>query len=120
MTIGFAAKQKQLQNFLLSLPSLAFHLKSHKKLEVGKWYFKRTIDSDTGEKISESTDKNKKEWSINSSALQKPSCQQGKRWLPSVILQSRTRHLDRPKSLNWQVIIDQLFKLIITYLHYSL
>lgn len=30
MTIGFVAKQKQLQNFLFSLPSLAFHLKSHK------------------------------------------------------------------------------------------
>lgn len=62
MTTGFAAKQKQLQNFLLSLHSLAFHLKSHKKkLEMRKWYFKKAVDSDTGEKFSECTDKNKKE-----------------------------------------------------------
>lgn len=31
MTTGIAAKQKQRQKFLLSLPFLAFHLKSHEK-----------------------------------------------------------------------------------------
>lgn len=60
MTTRFAAKQKQLQNFLLFLPSLPPE-KLHKMLEVGKSYFKRTSDSDTGEKFSECTDKNKKE-----------------------------------------------------------
>lgn len=120
MTTGFAAKQKQLQNFSLSpFPCLPPE-KPLKKLEARKWYFKRAVDSDTGEKLSECTDKNKKEWSTNSSALQKPLRQQGKRWLPSVILQSRTHHLRQAWSLNWQVIIDQLFNLILTYLHYSL
>lgn len=60
MTAGFAAKQKQLQNFLLSpFPCLPPE-KTQKKLEAGKSYFKRAIDSDTVKKFSECTDKNKR------------------------------------------------------------
>lgn len=62
MTTGFAAKQKQLQNFLFSLPSFAFHLKSHKKSwKRAGGTLKRTIDSEKGEKFSKCTDKNKSE-----------------------------------------------------------